>query len=207
MSLQIVEHHQDSYTVIINGSDHVLTTVTASGAKVERWVDKILNTHRCRLHQLVVGLDCEWRPSYSPQQNPVAVLQICVGHRCLIFQLQHADYTPQSLVDFLGDDRFTFVGAGVDGDAQRLQEDEELNVANTLDLRHLAVEKLGRPDLRNAGLARLAEIVMDFRMHKPRRVTMSNWDQMYLTYDQISYACADAFISFEIGRRLRFGVF
>ncbi|WOL15975.1 hypothetical protein Cni_G24757 [Canna indica] len=207
MFVRILQYDPSFYSVVINETDDVLTTVTASGAKVDWWLNVVLNTHSDRLHELVVGLDCEWFPCVGPNRNPTAVLQICVGRRCLIFQLLYADYTPPSLIHFLQDARFTFYGAGINGDAQRLQEDKGLVLSNTVDLRDFAAERMGRPELRNVGLARLAEVVMHIRMDKPRWVTLSNWDQRYLSHPQISYACADAFISFEIGRRLRINRF
>lgn len=37
---------------------------------------------------------------------------------------------------------------------------------------------------------------------KPKRVTMSGWNNLKLIDKQVQYACVDAFVSFEIGRRL-----
>ncbi|CAL9206520.1 unnamed protein product [Musa hybrid cultivar] len=207
MSLSVEQHDDNTFTVTFNDSDHIYTTVTASGSDVEEWIDEILRIHRRRLNRLVVGLDAEWRPSFSPTQNPVAVLQLCVGRRCLLFLLLHADYVPYSLADFLADHRFTFVGVGVDGDAERLDEEQNLQIANAVDLRTLAADKMGQRGLKNAGLARLAAEVMGLEVWKPKRVTMSHWDRRYLNYEQISYACSDAFLSFEIGRRLFAGEF
>ena len=39
-------------------------------------------------------------------------------------------------------------------------------------------------------------------MEKPHHVRVSAWDARKLTYDQLKYACVDAFASFEVGRRL-----
>ncbi|KAJ8510644.1 hypothetical protein OPV22_001078 [Ensete ventricosum] len=207
MSLSVEQHGDTTFTVTFNDSDNIYTTVTASGDDVDEWIDQILRIHRRRLNRLVVGLDAEWRPSFSPTQNPVAVLQLCVGRRCLLFLILHADYVPASLSDFLADDRFTFVGVGIDGDADRLDDEQNLQIANAVDLRTLAADRMGRRGLKNAGLALLAAQVMGVNVWKPKRVTMSHWDRRYLTYEQISYACSDAFISFEIGRRLFAGEF
>ena len=80
-------------------------------------------------------------------------------------------------------------------------EDYGLKVANVVDLRSLAVE-MGNRDLRNAGLKGLARAVLGMEIHKPRSVTLSRWDREWLTYEQVQYACIDAFLSFEIGRCL-----
>uniref|UniRef100_A0A0A9H366 3'-5' exonuclease domain-containing protein n=1 Tax=Arundo donax TaxID=35708 RepID=A0A0A9H366_ARUDO len=191
-------------TVMFDG-DAITTTVTSSGEAVEDWLDEVLYVHRRRLHKLVVGLDVEWRPSFSSAYSPTALLQLCVGRRCLVFQLLHADYFPDALDDFLGDTDFRFVGVGVDGDADRLSDDYELEVENTVDLRKLAADEMDRPDLRQAGLKAIASAVMGVNMEKPHWVRTGRWDAYSLSDQQIKYACIDAFVSFEVGRRLLAG--
>jgi ribonuclease D len=161
--------------------------------------------YRWVYHKLIVGLDVEWRPSYSPVQNPTALLQLCVGRRCLIFQLLHADYIPDDLEDFLADPGFRFVGVGVQGDANRLDNDHRLRVANTVDLRGLAADGMQMRRLRQAGLKGIASAVMGVNIEKPRNVTMGQWDAYELSEEQIQYACIDAFVSFEVGRKLLTG--
>jgi len=183
------------------GDDVIATTVTSSGEAVEAWLAEA----RAAPGSPVVGLDVEWRPSRRADENPVATLQLCVGRRCLIFQLLHADRVPRALAEFLGDRGVRFVGVGVAADAERLSDDHELVVANAVDLRGLAAEGMGRPDLRQAGLRAVVAAVMGVDLVKPQRVTMSRWDASCLSYEQIRYACIDAFVSFEVGRKLLAG--
>ncbi|CAL4974916.1 unnamed protein product [Urochloa decumbens] len=266
------------YTVMFEG-DAISTTVTSSGDAVKRWLDEVLYVHRRRLHKLVVGLDVEWRPALGPWYNPTALLQLCVGRRCLVFQLLHADYVPDALAEFLDDPRcwiswldpppsgadgglsaqiegggstqwifaegesgatalvslaspstakrpsstvcltclrqhrrrvgdntrFRFVGVGVQDDAVRLNNDLHLAVSNTVDLAELAADEMGRPDLRSAGLKALASVVMGATVDKPERVRKGRWDAYELSDQQIKYACIDAFVSFEVGRKLLSG--
>ncbi|KAG0484850.1 hypothetical protein HPP92_008929 [Vanilla planifolia] len=207
MTTEITQHSECFFSIRIGNIYNVHTTVTASADQVFAWISDILQIHRYRLHHLVVGIDIEWRPSFSRYQNPVALLQLCVGHRCLIFQLLYSDFIPQDLADFLVDDRFTFVGVGIEGDVERLADDLNLLVFNTVDLRELAAQRMGRDDMRRKGLASLAMEVLGVQVNKPRRVQMSDWSRYVLNLDQIKYACADAFLSFEIGRRLFAGNF
>ena len=104
----------------------ILATVTDSGAVVADWIDEILRIHWCRLNHLIVGLDIEWCPHGfhgTTGENPAAVLQLCVGRRCLVFQILHSDFIPDQLRDFLKDVRMDFVGVGIEGDAQKLLEE------------------------------------------------------------------------------------
>ncbi|MQM17356.1 hypothetical protein Taro_050326 [Colocasia esculenta] len=201
----------DTYVVTIDGGfddpDYVEGTVTDSGAVVEDWLCLVQRIHRRRLNRLVVGLDVEWRPNFGRGiDNPPAILQLCVGRRCLVFQILHADYVPDRLAYFLEDERFTFVGVGVDEDADKLDRHWGLAVGRTRDLRHLVAETSHRPEMRGWGLVRLAEEVMGLHgMTKDRNVTLSRWDQRWLTWDQIMYAVTDGFLSFEIGRSVLAG--
>ncbi|CAO2194620.1 unnamed protein product [Urochloa humidicola] len=197
-------YNNNGHYVVSFDEDAIRTTLTYSGDTVEAWLDEIYRIHRRRLHRLVVGLDVEWRPSYGYHYAPppVALLQICVGRRCLVFQLLHADYIPDSLFDFLADERFTFVGVGIDDDAAKLRAGYGLEVACTEDLRGLAAHELGNPALRSAGLQGLVWEVMGVQMRKPHNVHVSAWDSLVLSYNQLMYATVDAFASFEVGRRL-----
>jgi ribonuclease D len=196
----------ETYVTYVAFQGHsIKTTVTSSGTAVKRWLREIRYMYRWVYHKLIVGLDVEWRPSYSSVQNPAALLQLCVGRRCLIFQLLHADYIPDALDEFLGDPGFRFVGVGVQEDANRLDNDHRLRVATTVDLRGLAADGMQMPWLRQAGLKGIASAVMGANIEKPQKVRVGPWDAYELSDEQINYACIDAFVSFEVGRKLLTG--
>lgn len=161
----MIAHAYDGRYVVFFDDDAIHTTLADSGNVVDSWLDEIYRVHRRRLHRLVVGLDVEWRPSYSRYDvPPVAVLQLCVCRRCLVFQILHADYLPDALFDFFADDRFTFVGVGIHGDLAKLRAGYGLEVENAVDLRCLAADELGNPGLRRAGLVGLVREVMGVQM-------------------------------------------
>lgn len=185
------------------GPCSIQTTVTSTASIASDWISSILSVNSSRLDSLLVGLDCEWRPSFtSGRQNPVAVLQLSVGLRCLVFQILRSDSIPPALISFLSDPRFKFLGVGIKDDVRKLTQDYEIGVKNMVDLRALAAEKLGREKMKRMGLKDLAREVIGIQVKKPREVTMSRWDQAVLKHGQIGYAAVDAFLSFEIGRRL-----
>ncbi|XP_016195690.1 Werner Syndrome-like exonuclease [Arachis ipaensis] len=164
----------------------------------------LLNHHSTTTTTTVlVGLDIEWRPNtHRNSDNPVATLQLCVGNRCLVFQILHSPSVPQSLVDFLVNEGHTFLGVGIEEDVEKLLEDYNLNVKNFVDLRGLAESVLGESEMKRAGLKRLAERVLGLEIEKPKRISRSRWDNAWLTAEQVQYACVDAFVSFEVGRML-----
>ncbi|KAL2501983.1 Polynucleotidyl transferase [Forsythia ovata] len=207
MTTSITRHHSpydthSLYDVTFYG-ETIETLVTHDPNCVESWITEIESIHYHRRSSLIVGLDVEWRPSFNRNhQNPVATLQLCVGHRCLIYQLIHTDSIPYALEEFLDAD-YTFVGVGIDSDLMKLDDDYNIgNNTNSVDLRTLAENEYGSSEYQNAGLKKLAHDVLGKEMDKPRRVTLSRWDYLHLSLDQVKYACFDAFISFEIGRVL-----
>lgn len=127
---------EETYTVTFPGDD-ILTTVTSSGATAANWIATTRQINQDRLNHLIIGLDLEWRPTFQRggDVNFTALIQLCVDHRCLIFQIIHADFIPDELSEFLSDERFRFVGVGIDADVAKLEEDYELTVANPVDLR------------------------------------------------------------------------
>ncbi|KAL4557081.1 hypothetical protein LXL04_035251 [Taraxacum kok-saghyz] len=212
MTMSISDHEvpyntHDYYDVTFF-DDSILTLVTRTPAFVDLWISEIERIHHRRLHFLVVGLDVEWRPNFSRNyDNPVATLQLCVGRRCLIYQILRSPAIPLSLRNFLRNPSYTFTGVGIADDVEKLEADYNLEVSNTADIRYMAADEFGQGELRNAGLKGLSRRVLGKELHKPKAVTMSTWDDQWLNPAQVQYACIDAFLSFEIGRILISGDF
>ncbi|KAI3913105.1 hypothetical protein MKW98_007121 [Papaver atlanticum] len=167
---------------------------------VEQWIDVVYKSFADKLGNLVVGLDIK----RVRNNEEVDVLQLCVGHRCLIFQFfaRNKDQVPKSLVDFLNDHKIKFVGAGIDRVADKLLVDYGLRISTTEDLGNLADRKLGTRGLYQAELNSLVNIVLGQHLHHQpqfRRITFSRWGRDYLKNEQVEYACLDAYASFKLG--------
>lgn len=191
-----------SYNEIQVGGHSVQTLLTNSPSMAESWIAEVEYIHRRRLNRLVIGLDAEWRPSFSGVRNPLATIQLCVGHRCLIFQLLHAPYIPDALNVFLGSGAYTVVGVGIDRDVEKLAEEHGLVVPNCVDVGFLSADISGDWSLWRTGLKGLAREILGMEVQKPRRVALSTWDNRWLSYEQVQSACTDGFVSFEIGKVL-----
>ncbi|XP_052729576.1 3'-5' exonuclease isoform X2 [Vigna angularis] len=176
------------------------TLLTSDPSLVHSWISTNVRSHQTGL---MVGLDIEWRPNTQRNmQNPVATLQLCLGQHCLVFQILHSPSIPPSLVSFLADSNVTFFGVGIEEDAEKLLEDYNLHVVNIRDLRSFAAEKLRDRELNRAGIKSLGLRVLGLEFEKPKRISRSRWDNPWLTPQQVQYATVDAFLSYEIGRRL-----
>ncbi|KAK6124938.1 hypothetical protein DH2020_041320 [Rehmannia glutinosa] len=181
-----IHHHYNSPSNIYNVfffNDVVYTTVTHDPTTVSQWISSINSLYG---HHLIVGLDVEFCPNFTRHhQNPAATLQLCVGRCCLIYQLIHSPYFPVQLIQFLSYSNHNFVGIGVKSDLEKLQRDYRIGYhAKTIDLRGLAADVYRMKDLKHAGLKTLARTVLGIEIEKPKAVTMSSWDNRWLTSDQ-----------------------
>ncbi|RZC71393.1 hypothetical protein C5167_034558 [Papaver somniferum] len=209
---------QDLYSVTVNG-EKIKITVTKDAATVDHWIeqvysdykdtlDRCINRREYSTENFIVGLDVEWKPAAFGSKYdtpPVAILQLCVGRRCLIFQILRSEKIPKSLHRFLEDDNLRFVGVGIEDVAFKLEGDFDVSVRKAVDLEDLVAENYRNKELKTLGLMGLAKVVLrSGEIEKPADVSESNWSQRYLTQAQIESACVDAYVSFKIGNRFRF---
>ncbi|CAJ1963140.1 unnamed protein product [Sphenostylis stenocarpa] len=181
------------YTVYLAG-DYINVTVTSSASVVKRWLSSTLHfgRHYVYLNRLVVGLGVQWTPGgYDP---PPDTLQLCVGRRCLIFQLAFVDGVPESLRTFLKNPDHTFVGFWNHSDRRKLEYSEyELEMyTDPLDLR------LVYDNLIQASVEEIVDNCLGFRVFQPREISMSRWSVSYLSNKQVAYAAVDAYCAFLI---------
>jgi hypothetical protein len=130
--------------VMVDGT-MIWTMVTSSGGAVKRFLREI-EIHKNQ-RRLIVGIDTEWHvilDSNRRRSHRTAVLQLCVGHRCIVFQIAHTDYVLSgTLRAFFACPDHHFTGVGVDDDVKRLYEDYGFEVASAVELKSLSTEVLG----------------------------------------------------------------
>ncbi|XP_058741795.1 uncharacterized protein LOC131614191 [Vicia villosa] len=126
---------------------------------VPSMVDKCLLSIKPYLNDsdnVIVGLDVECLlAKHRGMPNTAAVLQLCIGGECLIFQISHASFIPESLINFLGNKNYKFVGVGIKDDVDKLLRDFSLRVVSFVNLRTLAAIKMSDKALKFAGLKTL----------------------------------------------------
>lgn len=204
--IRVVTTH--TYTVHLFGR-RVDATVSRDIDDIGTWVHEIYNMHAPRIAAgtLVAGIGVQWRPgSGQGGLEPTAVVQVSVGHRCLLVQLCRCREVPRALMNFLADGQVTFVGVGIDDDVRRLGL-VGLRVGNPRELRKLAVAKYGGLNYwSNASMGALADRVLGFTgVTKDGRVSRSEWDALHLSDEQVRYACQDAYLAFLLGMELLHG--
>ncbi|KAG0541346.1 hypothetical protein BDA96_02G008300 [Sorghum bicolor] len=189
--------YHDAYTVRVY-EERFASLATARPADARRWVATTRWLHRSLFYRghLIVGLGVQWTPTRAQLrgETPVpATLQLCVGHRCLVFHLARADAVPEALRRFLADPRVTFVGSGAAHDGRMLWDHYGLDVARGMELRAAA-------GMGNASVEQMADRFLGYPgICKPREVAMSVWHAPRLSLDQVQYASVDAYLAFRLG--------
>ncbi|KAK7329584.1 hypothetical protein VNO77_23754 [Canavalia gladiata] len=186
------------YRVSLHG-DIFSVTITATVAVARRWLYLTRHLNRAILSRgaLVVGLGVQW--TNSTDGNPVAdTVNLCVGDRCLIFQISRAGSVPLSLRRFLVDPRCTFVGFWNRHDRNMLLASRHtLDMANDpLDLRMI----LNNRELADSDVETIVEACLGYRgVRLVREVNISDWSVGTLHYNQVLQASLEAHCAFLIG--------
>ncbi|XP_078447007.1 3'-5' exonuclease-like [Wolffia australiana] len=195
------------------GQDHVFflkvfgrqvcATVTMDPGAVRRWIYRIIYHHQFLYYtgRLVVGLGLQWRsdPRIGGRER-VATIQLCVGSRCLIFQIIHAGRVPRILERFLSNPDVTFVNVAIAYDCRKLWEEYQLQVATAVDLWKRT--PTGRMSMQEM-VSKFLGWEMEEDELKPIAVARSNWEAEWLDQAQVRYACLDVFCSFLLELRFR----
>ncbi|KAH8419192.1 hypothetical protein KR222_010059 [Zaprionus bogoriensis] len=146
----------------------------------------------------VLGFDCEWI-TVGGSRRPVALLQLS-SHKglCALFRLCCMKQIPSGLRELLEDESVIKVGVAPQDDAKKLSHDFGVGVANTFDLRFMAVMAGHQAE----GLGKLAKTHLDFVLDKNWRLVCSNWEAPQLEPAQLNYAANDALAAVAIFQKL-----
>ncbi|CAI0441873.1 unnamed protein product [Linum tenue] len=132
--------------------------------------------------------------------SPAQTLHLCVGTRCLIFQLYRADRVPLSLRKFLYHTGNTFVGLWNGSDQRKLYESEHVvGIHDLLDLRKYAEADDGR-SLRGASAEEIVRKVLGYEgVRLEKEISLSDWGRRDLERDQVMQACVVLMLTFLFG--------
>ena len=161
-----------------------------------RSAHEITEAVQCLSRAPRLGFDTETRPAFKKGQKFLpSLLQLATGEEVYIFQLQTTGLG-ESLRGILEDASIVKAGVAPDFDLLSLQELAPFTPGGFADLAHVARSK----GIKNHGLRGLAAAICGIRISKSART--SNWASKELTPQQIRYAATDAWIGWELYRRL-----
>lgn len=138
----------------------------------------------------VLGFDTETRASFEPGvQHPLSLVQLATSDTCYLFQQAVLGERLAELKPLLENEQILKVGIGLRGDGQALKRDWNILVSPRFDL-NWAMVQLGAG--KEMGTRQLVAVLLHQRIDKPKKITLSNWQQVPLSPAQIQYAALDA---------------
>ena len=147
--------------------------------------------------QKILGIDTETKPSFTKGvQNPLALLQIYLPHRVILFQLRKYSL-PIEICEILENPNITKVGVGLRDDIRGLRRDYNCELVGTLDLNHFAKKK----KFQSIGVQKLSALVLGIYVDKKQQ--LSNWERNPLSKEQQLYAATDAWVSYAIYEKIK----
>ncbi len=146
--------------------------------------------------QLLLGFDTETKPSFKKgKRHKVALLQLSTGNEAFLFRLNRVGL-PNELKEILANEDIIKAGAAIHDDLKALRQLNDFMPAGFVELQQ-HVKNFG---IENNGLKKITAIILNFRISKSQRVT--NWENGKLTSAQALYAATDAWVCYEIYKKL-----
>ena len=147
-------------------------------------------------NQLIIGFDTETRPAFKKGQIfPVSLLQLSTSDQAFLFRINKTGL-PIGLIKILSSPKILKLGVAIRDDIKILQKISPFKPGGFIELQDF-VKNWG---IDNFSLKKLSAIVLGFRISKSQRLT--NWDAHELSEQQLIYAATDAWVSYEIYKRL-----
>uniref|UniRef100_A0A8I6YS36 3'-5' exonuclease domain-containing protein n=1 Tax=Hordeum vulgare subsp. vulgare TaxID=112509 RepID=A0A8I6YS36_HORVV len=159
----------------------------------ERWFDHAAD------HEKFFGLDLE----YTADQRGVAVIQICFARHILIFQWARSDKHCPGLMEFL---RSGVTSASVDIRNDKLKMRHsfgiEIPAGCLVDLQTIFKLRHERTSMAHMAVALIDESYGDMKTIFPK-YQHKLWEKGPLDDINIEYAAKDAYVSYELYRKIR----
>jgi ribonuclease D len=188
----------------------IMETLCAS--MVEMWLRAVKQRFLDAAPIKSVDLDCEFTsPREGRRHQRVAVVQLSVASKVLVFQICRADHVPQLLKDFLKDPTIRFCGAAIGNDVCML-ESYEIEIPSVYDLQRIMPNptKNSIPSLYDLSNATIGTKLEKKKRKKDKKKDdeeeeeeelIYGWAKVPLSDKQVLYAALDARLGFEIARR------
>ena len=144
----------------------------------------------------LLGFDTETKPTFKKgKRHQVSLIQLSTENLACLFRINKIGL-PDELVKLLADPAVIKTGVAVHDDIKFLSGVKRFTPRGFIDLQNL-VKDFG---IQSSGLKKLTAIVLGFRISKRQQVT--DWEAEQLSEAQQIYAATDAWVCYEIYRKL-----
>jgi len=148
------------------------------------------------LGQDLLGFDTETKPSFKKgKRHQVSLIQLSTENLACLIRINKIGL-PDELLKLLADPSVIKTGVAVHDDIKFLSGVKRFIPRGFVDLQNL-VKDFG---IQSSGLKKLTAIVLGFRISKRQQVT--DWEAEHLSEAQQIYAATDAWVCYEIYRKL-----
>jgi ribonuclease D len=144
----------------------------------------------------ILGFDTETRPSFRKgRKNKVSLIQLATSDLACLFRINRIGI-PSELVNILADPKVIKAGVAVHDDIRFLKNVRKFEPDGFVDLQNLVKDH----GITSSGLKKLTAIILGFRISKRQQVT--DWEAEKLSEAQQIYAATDAWVCYEIYKKL-----
>jgi ribonuclease D len=144
----------------------------------------------------LLGFDTETKPTFKKgRKHQVSLIQLSTGDLACLFRINKIGM-PDELIHLLSDPAVIKAGVAVHDDIRFLSGVKKFQARGFVDLQTF-VKDFG---IQSSGLKKLTAIILGFRISKRQQVT--DWEAVQLTEAQQIYAATDAWVCYEIYRKL-----
>jgi ribonuclease D len=144
----------------------------------------------------LLGFDTETRPTFKKgKKNAVSLIQLSTETLACLFRINKIGI-PNELAELLSDPSIIKAGVAVHDDIRFLKGVRKFTPDGFIDLQTL-VKDFG---IQSSGLKKLTAIILGFRISKRQQVT--DWEADQLTEAQQIYAATDAWVCYQIYKKL-----
>jgi ribonuclease D len=145
---------------------------------------------------VIFGFDTETRPSFKKGRlNKVSLLQLATSHDAFLFRINHIGI-PDQLIEILENPDVLKIGLAIKDDLNSLQKIRKFSPSGFIELQ----QYVKNFSVLDNGLKKLSANILGFKISK--RQQTSNWEKEKLDSDQQMYAATDAWVCYEIYKKL-----
>lgn len=144
----------------------------------------------------LLGFDTETKPTFKKgKRHQVSLIQLSTENLACLFRINKIGL-PDELLKLLADPSVIKTGVAVHDDIKFLSSVKKFTPKGFIDLQNF-VKDFG---IQSSGLKKLTAIVLGFRISKRQQVT--DWEAEQLSEAQQIYAATDAWVCYEIYKKL-----
>jgi ribonuclease D len=164
-------------------------TVVDSQKKLDEVTEYLQN-------QPYIGFDAEAKPRFiKGSKRHISLLQFATNNKAFLIRIDVLGLQ-KNIIDIFENQKIIKVGSGLTDDMRTLRKMKRFNPAGFVDLQEYTKDF----GIKDNSLRKITAIVLGFRISKSQR--LSNWGKNEYTNAQKLYAATDAWVCYEIYRKL-----